>query len=324
MQLPKLAAALLTLTLAAHAGAVEVTSRGIHRFTSDSGCPIGARDDELAMMCNRIALDDNFVRVDHYPKQRSIQFSNLRGADAKKRIAGDVVLHGVAKAQNGQTVPVSLLVKVTVANDRWSAEAQAHTTVEGKLRDVRIDLYHITAQEAGATKVLFTPEQALKALAAPSLSAQQAPPGVQLRDSRTRQTATAGSKQADVTVVLGTQAALRARLDVKGKTTPDTLPDTLLRGDWALELQALNDQVPLDVLQRELFLTGLEIEPLLKPLRLKGFKKGVTFTFGVQGLRGFVKFDGQEVEFDRAARAGQVFLQDSFVGLALIGQITRP
>lgn len=320
--------AALALVAAWPSHAIEFAGRGVHRFESKAGCPMGADPAGAPIACNRLALDDDFVRAEVSPAQSAIMFTNTSGAPTKKRLAGDVLLHGQAKAANGQTVPISLHVKLESHDGRWSTSAHAHAPVEGKLSELRIDPYTISVREGDKTSVVFTAQQGVKLLIDPSLGARIADDLIQVHDNLGAKPSAANVRAADITVGIGTASIhkplVRARFDIKGDLSRQALPDTLLRGNWTLQLEALSGQIPADVIRRDLFLTQLEREPMLRPLGEKGWPKGSKIAMGVRDNRGFLRVDGQEVEYEGAARSASAFLQDTFAGLILLSQITRP
>ena len=88
-------------------------------------------------------------------------------------------------------------------------------------------------------------------------------------------------------------------------------------GTWQLELHALTGKIPEHVAQRELFLFGMEAEPLLRPLVERGFAKGETLTVGAVSGQGYLRYAGRQQAFPAAAATARDFLQQSFIGLVL-------
>ena len=111
---------------------------------------------------------------------------------------------------------------------------------------------------------------------------------------------------------------MRASLHVPGGHAD--LAKALQHGDWTLELQALRSRLPLSVIQRDLFLFGMEQVELLQPLREAGFAKHDKLLLGARDGKGYLSFRGQQVDYPQAGTAAQAFLQDSFIGLVLSGQ----
>ncbi len=306
--------ALLALMLGAGMAQAEVFSeRGVHVFASASGCPLGVLTD-----CNRIALDDAHSRVELDRAAGTILFRNTQDY-ADDAVIGDVLLHGRARAADGRVVPVSLHLLVSKDGQQWSTSVHAHAPVQGDLTEVKLDAYRIEAEVDGQRQVLLTHEQALQTLASPSTAAKLAKQFVQVRDNRVE---AAKAEYADITIALGlgkaALPAVRASLHVPGGHAD--LAKTLQGGDWTLELQALRSRLPLSVIQRDLFLFGMEEVELLQPLRSEGFAKHDKLLLGARDGKGYLAFRGQQVDYPQAGAAAQAFLQDSFIGLVLSGQ----
>lgn len=306
--------ALLALLLGAGLAQAEAFSgRGVHAFASASGCPLASLTD-----CNRIALDDAHSRVELDRDAGTILFRNAQDY-ADDTVIGDVLLHGQAKAADGRLVPVSLHLLVSKDGQEWSTSVHAHAPVPGDLSEVKLDAYRIEAETGGQRQSLLTAERAQQVLASPSTAAKLAKQFVQVRDNRVE---AAKAEYSDITIALGLeQAALpavRASLHVAGGHAD--LAKALQGGDWTLELQALRSRLPLSVIQRDLFLFGMEGVELLQPLRSEGFAKHDKLLLGSRGGKGYLGFRGQQIDYPQAGAAAQAFLQDSFIGLVLSGQ----
>lgn len=306
--------ALLTLLLGAGMAQAEAFSeRGVHVFASASGCPLGVLSD-----CNRIALDDAHSRVELDRAAGTILFRNTWDY-ADDAVIGDVLLHGQARAADGRLVPVSLHLLVSKDGQDWSTSVHAHAPVSGDLSEVKLDALRVEAEVDGQRQVLLTHEQALRTLASPSTAAKLAKQFVQVRDNRIE---AAKAEYSDITIALGlgkaALPAVRASLHVPGGHAD--LAKALQNGDWTLELQALRSRLPLSVIQRDLFLFGMEQVELLQPLREAGFAKHDKLLLGARDGKGYLSFRGQQVDYPQAGTAAQAFLQDSFIGLVLSGQ----
>ena len=319
------ALALSAALAALHAAAApaDFTGRGVFAFRSGSGCPFGAL--AAGDGCNRLALDDPGMRATVDEATHTIRFESQDDADAR-RIVGDVLLQGSGRAADGRRVPLSFHALLSRSGSGWSISSHAHAPERGDFDDIRIDPYRIVAGEAGQERVLLAPGQVAETLSKPSLAARLADEIVQVRDNR----ATAATGDADISIGLGVPKAAKwvARAHLRTPGAPGSsdaagrsLADTMARGDWSLELQALSGQIPRQVVQRDLFLYGLEsqslLQPLLQPLLQRGFRKNEKLVLGASGGKGFLRYDGQQREFAEADAAARGFLQGSFIGLVL-------
>jgi hypothetical protein len=302
------------------ASAADFAGRGVFNFKSDAGCPFaalaGAGND-----CNRLALDDPETRAALDGAAHTIRFTNTRSY-AEKTIVGDVLLQGSGQARGGQRVPLTFHALLSRSGTDWSVSSHAHSPMGGEFNDIRIDPYQVVVNEANTDRVVLTADQVIEALARPSLTARLANVLVQVDDNRTD-----GARDADITIGLGlgkaSKSVARARFHAPAAKGRE-LAEAMRQGNWTLELQALSGRIPRQVVQRDLFLYGLESQSLLQPLLQRGFRKNEKLVLGAAGGKGFVRYDGQQREFAGADAAARAFLQDSFIGLVLGWQQQQP
>jgi hypothetical protein len=302
------------------ANAADFSGRGVFNFKSDAGCPFaalaGAGND-----CNRLALDDADTRAKLDAAAHTIRFTNTRSY-AEKTIVGDVLLQGSGQARSGQRVPLTFHALLSRSGTGWSVSSHAHSPVGDEFSDIRIDPYQVVVNDAGTDRVVLSADQVVEALAKPSLTARLANVLVQVDDNRTD-----GAKDADITIGLGlsqaSKSVARARFRAPAAKGRE-LADAMRQGNWTLELQALSGKIPRQVVQRDMFLYGLESQPLLQPLVQRGFNKNEKLVLGAANGKGYVRYDGQQREFAGADAAARAFLQDSFIGLVLGWQQQQP
>ncbi|WP_295981267.1 hypothetical protein [uncultured Variovorax sp.] len=313
----------LGLTLAGActlSGAADFAGRGVFDFRSDAGCPFTA----LAgggNECNRLALDDADTHAALDAAAHTIRFASTRSYP-EKTIVGDVLLQGSGRARDGQRVPLTFHALLSRSGSEWSVSSHAHSPVSGEFDDIRIDPYKVMVNEPGTERVVLTAEQIVEALAKPSLAARLANVFVQVDDNRAE-----GARDADITIGLGlsraSKSVARARFRAPGAKGRD-LAEAMRQGNWTLELQALSSKIPRQVVQRDMFLYGLESQPLLQPLLQRGFRKNEKLLLGAADGKGYIRYDSQQREFAGADAAARAFLQDSFIGLVLGWQQQQP
>jgi hypothetical protein len=303
------------------ASAADFTGRGVFNFKSDSGCPFSALAGP-ANECNRLALDDADTRAALDSAAHTIRFANPR-IYGEKTIVGDVLLQGSGQSRNsGQRVPLTFHALLSRSGNEWSVSSHAHSPIGGEFSDIRIDPYQVVVIQGSAERVVFTPAQIGETLSKPSIAARLANEIVQVQDNRT-----GGATDADITVGLGlsraSKSVARARFRAPSAKGGE-LSEAMRQGNWSLELQALSGQIPRQVVQRDLFLYGLESQSLLQPLMQRGFRKNEKLVLGAAGGKGYVRYDGQQREFAGADASARAFLQDSFIGLVLGWQQQQP
>lgn len=307
-------AALMLSGAPAGAAPVDFTGRGVFHFPSESGCPPGGVE-RAGGECNRIALDLPATRAAVDVAAHTIVVSS----DAKQAgdaVVGDVLLQGSGVSEAGQRVPLSLQVLLRRAGKKWDLDIYVRAPVAGKFSEVTMDPYQISVREGASTRIILTPERARGLFADPSIARRVARSFVDVRS-----TDPANPSAADITIALGvgklSASVLRAGLVLNEAGASGDLNQALATGTWSLELEALSKHIPLWVVQRELFLFGLEDHATLLGVRAAGFKKHDKLTFGARDGKGYLSFNGREAAFDGATASGRAFLQESFMGLIL-------
>lgn len=306
--------ATVALLAGAHAGAapLEFGSRGVFHFASASGCPATGLQ-AVAADCNRIALDIPNAHASVDAAAQTIVFSS-EAPEKDEILVGDVLLQGSGVSEQGQRVPLSVQLLVRRDGKKWSKDVYARAPVAGKFKQVQIDAYTISARQGDATKVLFTPDQARKIFADPSLKVRLARRLVGVKPSDK-----ANSTAGDITVSLGIGAVSTSVVRVGFAATPPAAgaQTQALASNWSIDVEALSSRIPLWAVQRELFLFGLEDQPALSGVRQNGFNNNDKLTIGAINGKGYLRFNGRETPFDTAAASGHAFMQDSFMGLIL-------
>ena len=305
--------ALLLLGLNVQAAPVDYAGRGVFHFASEHGCPPGGSDIAQAD-CNRIALDLPDAHAARDAAGHIIVFSSAI-THVEEVVVGDVLLQGSGVAEDGQRVPLSLHVLVRRKGSKWDLDSYVHASVSGKFSDVSLPPYQINVREGLNTRVLLTPERARRMFSDPPLARRLARSLVSVRTTHP------GAATPDITVALGagklSTPVMRAGFTTTGPAAIGNVDHAFRNGDWAISLEALSSQIPTWVVQRELFLFGLDRHPALRALLKDGFKSRDTLTFGVQGGQGYVRLNGRQAPFDSAAASGHAFMQESFMGLIL-------
>ena len=306
-------AALLFSSALAYAAPVDHAGRGVFRFASGSGCPLGAA--AVPADCNRIALDRTTAHATVDTAAHTILFDSAV-APGDEVLVGDVLLQGSGVADDGQRVPLSLQVLLRREEEEWDLDIYIHAPVGGKFTDVTMDPYVISVIEDKARRVIYTPEQARAMFADPSMARRLARSFVAVRPTNP-----AKPSAGDITIALGagkmSKSVARAGFATNATGSFDALNQSFASGTWAIELEALSSHIPRWVVQRELFLFGLEDQAILRPLRQAGFNKRDKLVFGARDGKGYVGLNGKQAPFDNAAAAGRAFMQESFMGLIL-------
>jgi hypothetical protein len=303
--------------------AVEFRGADVFTFSGDTACSftIGSNTDS----CRRIALADTATSAVVLPKKHQILITNKQKY-AHKTLIADVYLPATAKDEKENEVPLVLHVKISKSgNHPMSVSAHGHAPVTGTFHAVTMESWQILVDNnQQEQRILVSEKQALAALNNPSLAARLAHEFVDVKDNRFGDKA----NKPDITIKVGlgklSTSVMRSRLDAPQSSTPEQLYHTLQSGNWSLQLESLSNSIPLSVAQHELFLYGLDQQPLLQTIYHNGFKKGDRLIVGAKNGVGYLSVGGQTTAFPAASQSAVRFMNISFIGLILAWQQLHP
>lgn len=324
------ASALLPLLLAQAAAPatpalLTFKGRGVYTFDSAIPCPLQGAGARGANACNRIALDDNHTTATVDVAAKVITFTNTFGY-AETRVIGDLLLLGTAQTEAHKIDPVAVHLKIEKHGNRAISKVHGHVVNHDAIKTVALDAYEVKiVTVAGKSEVALTPALADKALLDSGLMDRLAGALVEVRDNTKARAWSRGAPIADIDIGVGVSKAakwvLNARLVPGG--TWDHAPgavELLKTGDWSLELKALSSLVPKEVVQRDLFLFGVEGAKVLASVKQDGLAKGEVLSFSMKGGKGAVGLDANTEEIPQAAEVARAFLEFSFIGSVLANQ----
>lgn len=295
---------------------------GVHAFAGSQPCPFSIS--AAANACRRVALADAETAVQIDAARHRIVLTNSKPYAGKTLIA-DVFLPATARDPAGQVVPLVLHAKISKSGkQRLSISAHGHGPVPGPFSQVTMEPWEIVGVSGpGREKQLLSDAKAVATLADPSLAARVTREFVEVEDSRPK-----GSRHPDITIKLGlgklAASVLRSRLVLPEARDPEQLQQALHSGTWSLEMASLSNSIPLSVTRHELFLYGLEQQPLVQQIRSEGFRKGSRLIVGARDGVGYLSVGGESVAFPEAAEAAQRYMDLSFIGLILAWQQRHP
>jgi hypothetical protein len=94
--------------------------------------------------------------------------------------------------------------------------------------------------------------------------------------------------------------------------------EMLREGSWELRLTAFSEKWLPEVVQRDMFLFGLEDVPLLAPVRERGLRKNQTLAFRFDKGSGSIGLDGDSASFAGALDCARAYLEFHMLGGLLV------
>lgn len=266
--------------------------------------------------CQHIALQDPATQAHIIQEKQKIILYNKQSYK-KKTLLADLFIPAQGISQDGQTVPLMLHVKLSKKGQVWSVKSHSHAPVKGKFHDIKLSNWDIILNTEGGDKIVIDQATAIKVLSDPTLAAKMVNQLVQVKENQL-------DKQAgisDITVSLGiggmAKSVMRSRFESVSIKEKQSLAEVLQQGTWSIEMQSLTRMLPVSLIRHELFLYGLDNVPLLHELYQNGMEKGNKLIIGAQAGKGYIRYNGQQIDFPPAAQSAIRYMDISFIGLIL-------
>lgn len=300
-------------------------SRGVYYFAGAAPCPLAGIGTRGPNACNRVALDDDHSRVVIDRGAHRIVFTNSQSYPSKRVIADvEFVSSGATKA--GDRVPIAVHLKIEKKGGTFKARAHAHPTIHEDVVSADFEPYQVVVSDGTTETTVLDHETTVQTALKPDVAARLANALVEVKNNLGGHLAAAKpSILADISIGLGlgklSKMVMRAQLiATSGALAADgqaRLAKLINSGEWELRLTALSSLIPQDVLQRELFLCGLDGLTVLDGLKRDSLKKGESLVFGMKDGKSMVTFGKDSQELPNAADVARAFLEFSFVGAIL-------
>jgi hypothetical protein len=300
-------------------------ARGIHFFPGRVTCPlagIGSRGDSES---NRLVLDDADTEVTLDRTAGTIRVVNNKSY-AKKTTVADLMFLAEGFATDGTRHPFSIHLKVQKTGHKYGVDLHRH--LRNAVPIVRADYepFVVTAWDKGTQTVVLDRARTDRLVSEPSLALRIVKAFMAMTDNLdgvSQDPGKPGYRVADLSVGFGALGlnymmarAQLVSLDAENKTLIEAgdVPAMLRDGAWELRLTALSEKWLPEVVQRDLFLYGLDEIPLLREVRERGLKKNQTLAFRLQKGGGELALDGQTSPLPSAHDVARAYIEFHMLG----------
>lgn len=300
-------------------------TRGIYFFSGRVTCPlagIGSRGDTDS---NRLVLDDTETEVSLDRDAGTIRVVNNKSY-AKKTTVADLMFLAEGFAADGSRHPFSIHLKVQKTGHKYGVDLHRH--LRNAVPIVRADYepFVVTAWDKGASTVVLDRARTDRLVSEPSLALRIVKAFMAMTDNLegvTQDPGKPGYRVADLSVGFGALGMnymmARAQLvslapDNKTLIEAGDVPAMLRDGAWELRLTALSEKWLPEVVQRDLFLYGLDEIPLLREVRERGLKKNQTLAFRLKKDGGELALDGQTSPLPGAHDVARAYIEFHMLG----------
>lgn len=308
--------------------------RGVRYFPGRILCPLAGVGSRGAHESNRLALenDDAVVTIDR--KAGRITVENGRRYAAKTLVA-DLEFLADGTTTTGAKTPLAIHLEIFKKGDALSLDLHRHLRTDEPLVDADFEPFEVVVLGGPRPETVYTKERALALVREPSfahrvvkaLMAKRDNTRGALQDRREK-----GYRVADLSLGFGAlgfawmlvRAELRS-LDGANATLIErgSVAEMMREGAWELSLTVLSSRLS-SIVQRDLFLFGLDRLSLLEEKMARGFVAGDTLAFRFEKGEGEIGLGSKSEVMPGAIDVARAYLEFHLLGGLLCEHAERP
>lgn len=300
-------------------------SRGVFHFEGRVRCPLDGVGQRGAYESNRLVLDDADTEVTIDRARGRITVRNERRYERATPIC-DLQFLALGTTEHGTTTPFGIHLKILKAGDRITLDLHRHLRVPEPLVAAEYEPFEVIVTDGARSTVVFDRARGDALVTRPSLALRIVKSLMTMRDNLARargDARMASSRVADLSLGFGAFGLewmlARARLESMSPDNDEwiargSVVEMLRNGVWELSIDALSDRWLPEVVQRDLFLFGLDDVPLLEGVRARGLRKGQTLSFRIDRGRGAIGLDGRFEPLPHALDVARAYLEFHMLG----------
>ena len=304
-------------------------SRGIYYFSGRVRCPlagIGQRPDDAS---NRLALDDDGTAVTIDREAGRITVENTRSY-ADKTVICDLMFLAIGVTAAGQRKPFGIHLKILKHGRAFSIDLHRHLRSQTPSVRAEYEPFEVVAVDGDKRQVVLDKAEADRLIHKPSIALRVVKSLMAMRDHLdgvTQDPHAPGYRVADLSVGFGALGLnymiARAQLESRSADNAPLIErgdvvEMLRDGAWELRLTAFSEKWLPEVVQRDMFLFGLDGVELLKPVKERGLRKNQTLAFRFDKGQGEVMLDGKSEPFAGALETARAYLEFHMLGGLLV------
>lgn len=304
---------------------MQFNARGIYFFPGRVTCPLAGIGSRGADASNRLVLDDADTTVTIDREAGTIRVDNAKSY-AKKRTVADLMFLADGESATGEPLPFSIHLKVQKQGHKYTVDLHRHLRNATPIVRAVYEPFVVTAHDGATSTVVLDRQRTDELISKPSLALRVIKALMAMSnnlDGVTQDPAQTGYRVADLSVGFGALGlnymmarAQLVSLDPANKALIERgdVPEMLRQGAWEMRLTALSEKWLPEVVQRDLFLYGLDEVPLLREVRERGLKKGQTLAFRLRKDGGELALDGQTTPLPAAHDVARAYIEFHMLG----------
>jgi hypothetical protein len=300
-------------------------SRGIYFFAGRVQCPLAGIGSRPADASNRLVLDDAMSEVTIDREAHRITVRNNHGY-AKKTNVADLMFLADGVTATGERTPFSIHLKVQKTGHKYGVDLHRHLRNSKPMVRADYEPYEVVAIDGGNSCVLLDQQRTDQLISKPSIALRIVKAFMAMKDNvagQRQDPSAPGYRVADLSVGFGALGLdymmARAQLvSLDGGNAQlierGSVPDMLRQGAWEMKLTALSEKWLPEVVQRDLFLYGIDELPLLAEVRQRGLLKGQTLAFRFDREGGTVSLDDRSTPLPGALDVARAYIEFHMLG----------
>jgi hypothetical protein len=310
------------------------SSRGVYYFQGRVLCPLAGIGSRGPHHSNRLVLDDADTKVSIEHERRLIRVHNDRVYRDKHLIA-DLMFLASGTTASGRTTPFGIHLKIFKRGQKISLDLHRHLRTSENLTAAEFEPFEVIVTDGHREEKVLEEQRVQALVCRPSWALRVVRSIMALRDnlgSPSQGGAAPDGRVADLSVGFGALGlewmlaraelmALRGTKQARAAPPRPSLAEQLREGAWELKLTALSTRWLPEVIQRDLFLFGLDELPLLARVRERGLERNETLAFRFEGGAGQVLLGQQSTELPGALDVARAYLEFHMLGGLLCDQV---
>jgi hypothetical protein len=308
-------------------------ARGVYYFQGRVLCPLAGVGRRGSHDSNRLVLDDSDTVVSIDRARRLIRVHNDRVYTDKHALA-DLMFLARGTTASGLTTPFGIHLKIFKRGQKLSLDLHRHMRTAENLTAAEFEPFEVVVTD-GKHEQKVLDEQRVQALVCkPSWALRIVRSIMALRDNLDAPGTAPDGRMADLSVGFGALGlewmlaraelrALRGSAQLQPGQPRPSLAEQLRSGAWEMKLTATSTRWLPAVVQRDLFLFGLDQLPLLARVRERGLERNETLAFRFEGGEGQVLLGNQSTELPGALDVARAYLEFHMLGGLLCDQVER-
>jgi hypothetical protein len=311
------------------------SSRGVYYFQGRVLCPLAGIGRRGPYESNRLVLDDSDTAVSIDQELRHIRVHNDRVYRDKHLIA-DLMFLANGTTASGSKTPFGIHLKIFKRGQKLSLDLHRHLRTSEDLTAAEFESFEVVVTDGQREEKVLDEQRVQAMVCKPSWALRMVRSIMALRDNLDAPAKTGAAQDgrvADLSVGFGALGlewmlaraelmALSATKQVSPGPQP-SLAERLREGAWELRLTAKSTRWLPEVVQRDLFLFGLDELPLLARVRERGLARDETLAFRFEGGEGRVLLGDQSTEMPGALDVARAYLEFHMLGGLLCDQVER-